>query len=67
MAQRRTHYRPARSERPPQPIGTAKAAGRAGFSMVELLIVGAVLASLAALGGFAYQTYLRNVKLTIGD
>ena len=67
MAQRRTHYRPARSERPPQPTGAGKAAGRAGFSMVELLIVGAVLASLAALGGFAYQTYLRNVKLTIGD
>ena len=33
-----------------------------GFSMIELLIVGVVLTSLAALGGFAYQAYLADVR-----
>lgn len=41
--------------------------GRTGFSMVELLIVGALLASLATLGGFAYHSYLKSVKRTLSE
>ena len=36
-----------------------------GLSAVELLIVGAVLASLATLGGFAYQSYMMDVRETL--
>ena len=38
---------------------------RDGFSSIELLIVGAVLISLAALGGMAYRSYLAGVKETL--
>ena len=61
------HSRTARANRPARPAGAGRVAGRAGYSMVELLIVGAVLASLATLGGFAYQSYLKSVKLSLGD
>ena len=40
------------------------AKGVSGFSMIEMMIVGAVLISLAALGGVAYQSYLASVKET---
>ena len=38
---------------------------RDGFSSIELLIVAAILISLAALGGVAYQSYLASVKETL--
>ena len=41
------------------------AKGVSGFSMIELMIVGAVLISLAALGGMAYRSYLAGVKETL--
>ena len=46
---------------------TKSIANRPGFSMIELMIVGAVLVSLATLGGFAYQSYMLSVQTTLGD
>lgn len=45
--------------------GPGTGASLPGFSMIELLIVGVVLTSLAALGGFAYQAYLADVRETL--
>lgn len=46
---------------------TKSIANRPGFSMIELMIVGAVLVSLATLGGFACQSYMLSVQTTLGD
>ena len=45
--------------------GPGTGASLPGFSVIELLIVGVVLTSLAALGGFAYQAYLADVRETL--
>ena len=41
------------------------ATGVSGFSVIELVIVSAVLISLAALGGMAYRSYMASVKETL--
>ena len=43
----------------------ARRCGMAGLSTVELMIVGAVLGSLATLGTLAYQAYLSDVRQTL--
>ena len=41
------------------------ATGVSGFSVIELVIVSAVLISLAALGCMAYRSYMASVKETL--